>query len=67
MAKSKTRPPCALMTESAAKGSSCAALKKLAKAGCEIVVVRDKDFEASLRIIEKIRWGKRNHAHPTRP
>ena len=50
------RPPCALMTASAAKDSNCAALKILAKAGIEIVVVRDCDFEASLRIIERVRW-----------
>jgi len=43
------------MTASAAMHANCAALRKLSKAGWEVVVVRDADFEASLRIIERVR------------
>ena len=51
----RRRPPCALMTASAAMHADCAALKKLTEAGLEVVVVQDADFEASLRIVEKVR------------
>lgn len=54
-AGSPRRPPCALMTASAAMHADCAALKKLTEAGMEVVVVQDADFEASLRIVEKVR------------
>lgn len=49
------RPPCALMTASAAMHADCAALRKLTEAGMEVVVVQDADIEASLRIAEKVR------------
>ena len=49
------RPPCALMTASAAMHADCAALKRLTEAGMEVVVVQDADFEASLKIVEKVR------------
>lgn len=52
---SPRRPPCALMTASAAMHADCAALKKLTDSGMEVVVVQDTDFEASLRILEKVR------------
>jgi hypothetical protein len=51
----RRRPPCALMTASAAMHADCAALKKLTEAGMEVVVVQDADFEASLRIVENVR------------
>ncbi len=54
-AGSPKRPPCALMTASAAMASDCAALHKLTQAGMEVVVVQDCDFESSLRVIEKVR------------
>ena len=54
-AGSPRRPPCALMTASAAMHADCAALRKLTEAGMEVVVVQDADFEASLRIVEKVR------------
>ena len=49
------RPPCAIMTASAAMHADGAALKKLSEAGMEVVVVQDQDFEAALRIAEKVR------------
>lgn len=52
---SPIRPRCALMTASAAMHADCAALRKLSDAGLEVVVVQDADFEAALRIVEKVR------------
>jgi D-aminopeptidase len=52
---SPRRPPCALMTASAAMQADCDALKKIAEAGYEIVVVPDADFEASAIILESVR------------
>lgn len=49
------RPPCALMTASAALSANSKAIKKLAQAGFEIVVVKDEDFDGALRSIEKVR------------
>lgn len=57
----RRRPPCALMTASAAMHADCAALKKLTEAGMEVVVVQDADFEASLRIVEKVRRETANN------
>lgn len=52
---SPSRPPCVLMTASAAMQADCAALRKLVESGVEAVVVQDADFENSLRIIEQVR------------
>jgi hypothetical protein len=49
------RPPCVLMTASAALHADCDTLKKLGDAGHEIIVVQDADFEASARVLEKVR------------
>ena len=52
---SPRRAPVALMTASAAMQADCAALKKLADAGYEIVVVQDDDFEAAARVLKTVR------------
>lgn len=52
----RRRPTCALMSVSTCTEADCAALKKLTDAGMEVVVVQDKDFEAALKLIEKVRW-----------
>lgn len=51
----RRRPPCVLMTASAALHADCDTLKKLGDAGHEIIVVQDADFEASARVLEKVR------------
>ena len=49
------RPPCVLMTSTAAQSRNCAALKALLAAGADVVVVSDADLEAAVRIVEQIR------------
>jgi len=55
MSEERKRPPVALMTASAAINDDCGSLKKIADAGYEVVVVRDEDFEQSLKVLEKVR------------
>ena len=52
------RPPCALMSKSAAIAEDSMALRKMCDAGFEVVVVLDADIEETLRIIERVRKGE---------
>lgn len=55
VAPPRRRPPCALMTASAAIFMDCKALHRIVALGFDVVVVRDEDFGPSLRVVEQVR------------
>jgi len=55
------------MSVSTCTEADCAALRKLADAGMEVVVVQDKDFESALKLIEKVRWSTPSNAEVSNP
>ena len=55
--KTKSKPrfkQTVLMTVSTVNDADVSAIKKLIKAGMEVVVVQDKDFDKALRVFKKL-------------
>ena len=65
------RPACVLFSVREANETDVAVMKKLAAAGCEIVVVQEEHFDAALKAIEAVRRRTPNvelkHGEDTKP
>ena len=53
--RSVRRPACVLFSVREANETDISVMKKLAAAGCEIVVVQEQHFDAALKAIEAVR------------